>query len=165
MRHGNNKHKLGVKTAHRSALLANLAVALIEHGRITTTLAKAKAIRPFIEKLITLACKASKAQDAKDKLHFRRLAIARVRDPQAVAKLFDERAEEFLSRPGGYTRIYKLVPRIGDAASMALIELIDASDEGYKKSRKSKAAKTVSKTKKAEEPKVAETQSAEEKSE
>lgn len=170
MRHGNVKHKLGVKTQHRASLLSNLAVALITHGRINTTQAKAKALRPFIEKVITLAVKASKAQEPKDKLHFRRLALARVRDTKAVAKLFDERVQEFADRPGGYTRIYKLIPRRGDAAAMALIELIDGSDEGYKKSRsKSKsAAKPKPRAKKEEtKPAAEETQEAvvEEKSE
>jgi len=126
-------------------MMGNLAVALIEHGRIETTLAKAKALRPFIEKIITLAKKAEKANDAARKLHFRRLAISRVRDKAAVAKLFDERAGEFLERPGGYTRIYKLGQRVGDAAEMALIELIDASDEGYESKPKKKAAKKAAK--------------------
>ncbi|MFP4260970.1 MAG: bL17 family ribosomal protein, partial [Opitutales bacterium] len=93
---------------------------------------------------ITLAKKAEKANDAARKLHFRRLAIARVRDKKAVAKLFDERVSEFTDRPGGYTRIYKLGQRIGDAAEMALIELIDGNDEGYEKPKK-KAAKKAAK--------------------
>ena len=121
--------------------MGNLAVALITHGRIQTTLAKAKALRPFIEKVITLAKKAETANDAARKLHFRRLAIARVRDKKAVALLFDERASEFTERTGGYTRIYKLGQRIGDAAEMAMIELIDGNDEGYAKKPKKKAAK------------------------
>ena len=89
-------------------MMGNLAVALITHGRIETTLPKARALRPFIEKVITLAKKAEKANDAARKLHYRRLAIARVRDKAAVAKLFDERVTEFTERNGGYTRIYKL---------------------------------------------------------
>ena len=149
MRHSKRRHILGVSGPHRSAMMGNLAVALITHGRIETTLAKAKALRPFIEKVITLAKKAEQANDAARKLHFRRLAVARVRDKKAVAKLFDERAGEFLNRPGGYTRIYKLGQRVGDAAEMALIELIDASDEGHskpkKKSAKKKSAKKAAK--------------------
>jgi len=148
MRHGKKRHKLGVSGPHRSAMMGNLAVALITHGRIETTLAKAKALRPFIEKIITLAKKAEKANDAARKLHFRRLAIARVRDKKAVAQLFDERVSEFLDRSGGYTRIYKLGQRIGDAAEMALIELIDGNDEGYE-SPKKKAAKKSAKKKSA----------------
>jgi len=126
-------------------MMGNLAVALITHGRIETTLAKARALRPFIEKIITLAKKAEKANDAARKLHFRRLAIARVRDKQAVAQLFDERVSEFVDRPGGYTRIYKIGQRIGDAAEMALIELIDGSDEGYSKPKKKASKKSASK--------------------
>jgi len=127
-------------------MMGNLAVALITHGRIETTLAKARALRPFIEKIITLAKKAEKANDAARKLHFRRLAIARVRDKQAVAQLFDERVSEFVDRPGGYTRIYKIGQRIGDAAEMALIELIDGNDEGYGKPKKKAAKKATKKT-------------------
>lgn len=129
-------------------MMGNLAVALITHGRIETTLSKAKALRPFIEKVITLAKKAEKANDAARKLHFRRLAISRVRDKQAVAKLFDELVTEFTNRPGGYTRIYKIGQRVGDAAEMALIELIDGNDEGYEKPKK-KAAKKAAKKKSA----------------
>lgn len=144
MRHSKRKHKLGVSGPHRSAMMGNLAVALITHGRIETTLPKARALRPFIEKVITLAKKAEKANDAARKLHYRRLAIARVRDKAAVAKLFDERVTEFTERNGGYTRIYKLGQRIGDAAEMGLIELIDGNDEGYDKKPAKKAAKKKS---------------------
>ena len=146
MRHSKRRHKLGVSGPHRSAMLGNLAVGLITHGRIETTLAKARALRPFIEKVITLAKKAEKANDAARKLHFRRLAIARVRDKKAVAQLFDQRVSEFTDRPGGYTRIYKLGQRIGDAAEMALIELIDGDDEGYKKPKKKVADKGAQKS-------------------
>jgi len=149
MRHSKKKHKLGVSGPHRSAMMGNLAVALIQHGRIETTLPKARALRPFIEKIITLAKKAEKANDAARKLHFRRLAIARVRDKAAVAKLFDELVSEFTDRNGGYTRIYKLGQRIGDAAEMGLIELIDGNDEGYDKKPKKKAAKKSAKKKAA----------------
>ena len=99
MRHSKRRHKLGVTGPHRSAMLSNLAVALITHGRIKTTLSKAKALRPFIEKVITLAKKANQANDTARKLHFRRLAIARVRDKKVVAVLFDEKVTEFLERP------------------------------------------------------------------
>jgi len=150
MRHNKRKHKLGVSGPHRSAMMGNLTVALIQHGRIETTLAKAKALRPFIEKVITLAKKAEKANDAARKLHFRRLAIARVRDKAAVSKLFDELVSEFIDRSGGYTRIYKLGQRVGDAAEMALIELIDGNDEGYAKKPKKKAAKKVAAKEEAE---------------
>lgn len=134
MRHQKHRHSLGVTVEHREALLANLGVSLIEHGRIRTTLSKAKALRPFIERVITLAKKGG--------LHHRRLALSRLRSEDAVTNLFNERAPMFANRPGGYTRIYKLGPRrIGDAAEMALIELIAAEDTGYKKSRKKKPAR------------------------
>ena len=133
-------------------MMGNLAVALITHGRIQTTLTKAKALRPFIEKIITFAKKAEAANDTARKLHYRRLAISRVRDKKAVAKLFDERASEFTDRNGGYTRIYKVGQRIGDAAEMALIELIDGNDEGYssKKPAKKATKKATNKAAKAE---------------
>lgn len=155
MRHSKRRHVLGVTGPHRAAMMGNLSVALITHGRIETTLAKAKALRPFIEKVITLAKKAEQANDAARKLHFRRLAVARVRDKKAVAKLFDERASEFTNRAGGYTRIYKLGQRIGDAAEMALIELIDASDEGYEKPKRKAAPKAKTKTKAKAAPEAA----------
>ena len=141
MRHNKRKHKLGVSGPHRSAMMGNLMTALITHGRIETTISKARALRPVIEKIITLAKKAEKANDAARKLHYRRLAIARVRDKNAVAKLFDELVTEFTDRNGGYTRIYKLGQRIGDAAEMGLIEFVDGNDEGYTKKPKKKAAK------------------------
>ena len=150
MRHSKRRHILGVSSSHRSAMLGNLSVALITHGRIKTTLAKAKALRPFIEKIITLAKKADQANDAARKLHFRRLAIARVRDKKAVAELFDNKVSQFSNRAGGYARIYKLGQRVGDAAEMGLIELIDASDEGYPKRPKKKAAKSTKAKAKAE---------------
>ena len=141
MRHNKRKHKLGVSGPHRSAMMGNLMTALITHGRIETTISKARALRPVIEKIITLAKKAEKANDAARKLHYRRLAIARIRDKNAVAKLFDELVTEFTDRNGGYTRIYKLGQRIGDAAEMGLIEFVDGNDEGYSKKPKKKAAK------------------------
>lgn len=151
MRHRVHSHQLGVKTAHRKALVANLASQLIEHGRINTTLAKAKALRPFIEKIITLAKKAQKEGGAKA-VHYRRVAISRVRNKAAIQKLFNERVTEFTDREGGYTRIYKLAPRLSDAAAMAIIEFVDAADEGYgkrgsKKKSTSAKKKTASKSK------------------
>jgi large subunit ribosomal protein L17 len=146
MRHLKHRHKLGVKTAHRGALLANMSASLIRHKRIQTTLSKAKALRPFIEKVITLAKKAQATDDPAKKLHYRRLALAEVRDREAVSLLFNERAEEFANRQGGYTRIYKLLARRGDAAEMALIEMIDSDDEGYTKpKKKAKKAKKLAK--------------------
>ena len=142
MRHRKHRNQLGVKKEHREALLANLSTALIQHGRIRTTLKKAKALRPFVEKVITLAKKGT--------LHDRRIAVSRVRDVSAVQELFDEKAEQFANRNGGYTRIYKIGTRRGDAAEMALIELIGADDEGYAK--KGKPAKAKKAEKPAEAP-------------
>jgi large subunit ribosomal protein L17 len=154
MRHRKHSNQLGVKKEHREALLANLSTALITHGKIKTTLKKAKALRPFVEKVITLAKKGS--------LHNRRIAIARVRDTGVVHELFEEKVEQFRDRNGGYTRIYKLGTRRGDAAEMALIELIDADDEGYgkktkpKSRAKKKAKAAVEETAVSEEAAVAE---------
>lgn len=139
MRHRKHNHQLGVKSAHRVSLVANLSCSLIEHGRIKTTLAKARALRPAVEKIITLAKKAHQSDDNARKIHYRRLAIAKIRNKKAVAKLFDELVEQFIGRSGGYTRIYKLaIPRLGDAADMALIEFVEEAPK--KKAKKKKAA-------------------------
>ncbi len=128
-------------------MMSNLAASLITHGRIKTTLTKAKALRPFIEKVITKAKQAAAKTDKKDALHLRRLAHADVRDETALTLLFNEKHKEFTNRNGGYTRIYKLgQQRLGDAAELALIEFVKAEDTGYKKSKgkkgpKAKAAK------------------------
>ena len=134
MRHQKHRHQLGVKKEHRTALLANLGASLVKKGRVRTTLPKARALRPFIERVITLAKKGT--------LHHRRLALSRLRDEDAVTLLFNEKAAMFAKRNGGYTRIYKLSEqRLGDAAEMALIEFVGADDQGYKKSRGKKSAK------------------------
>lgn len=134
MRHHKHSNQLGVKKEHRVALMANLASALIREGRIQTTLKKAKALRPFAERLVTLAKKGGLAN--------RRLAMARIRDAQAIQTLFNERVGEFTNRSGGYTRIYKLGPqRRGDAAEMAIIEWVAAEDEGYRSSKRRPKAK------------------------
>ncbi len=134
-------------------MLSNLAASLITHGRIQTTLTKAKALRPFVEKVITKAKQAAAKTEKKDAIHLRRLALADVRDETAITKLFNETYKEFVNRNGGYTRIYKLGPqRISDAAELALIELVKADDPGYKKSKGRKPAK-------AKKPKAAKTES------
>lgn len=142
MRHNKHHASLGVTREHRSAMMSNMAASLIEHGKIQTTLTKAKALRPFIEKVITKAKKASVATDKKDALHLRRMALKDVRNESAISTLFNEKVKEFANRPGGYTRIYKL-GTLGrnDAAEMAQIELIKADDPGYKKAKKQPAAK------------------------
>lgn len=143
MRHNKHHASLGVTREHRKAMLSNMGASLIKHGRIETTLTKAKALRPFIEKVITKAKKAAAASEKKDAIHLRRIALTDIRDEGAVTLLFNEKVKQFEKRPGGYTRIYKLGPqRIGDAAEMALIEFVGAEDEGYKKSKgKKKSAK------------------------
>jgi len=154
-----------VTREHRRAMLSNLAASLIEHGRIQTTLTKAKALRPFVEKIITKAKHAAAKTERKDAIHLRRLALADIRDENAVTKLFNELHKEFSSRNGGYTRIYKLGPqRQSDAAELAVIEFVKADDQGYKKSKgrrsaKAKAAKAsesapAGEAPKAEEPKA-----------
>lgn len=149
MRHNKHHASLGVTVEHRRAMMSNLAVALITHGRIQTTLTKAKALRPFIEKVITKAKHAAAKTDKKDAIHLRRLALSDVRDENAVTLLFNEKYKEFANRNGGYTRIYKLGARLSDAAEMALIEFVKADDTGYKKSKGKKSAKA----KKAKAPK------------
>ena len=141
MRHNKHHASLGVTREHRSAMLSNMAASLIEHGKIQTTLTKAKALRPFIEKVITKAKKASVATEKKDALHLRRMALKDVRNESAISLLFNEKVKEFANRPGGYTRIYKL-GTLGrnDAAEMAQVELIKADDPGYKKAKKPAAA-------------------------
>ena len=118
MRHARSGKKLGRDSAHRKALYSNLAGALITHGRIETTEAKAKAVKPFAEKMITLGKRGD--------LHARRLAMAELRSNDVVHRLFSEVAPRFAERPGGYTRVVKLGPRQGDAAQMALLELVDS---------------------------------------
>ena len=121
MRHKRKTVKLGRSQAHRDALIANQAVSLIEHNRIKTTLAKAKAVRPFAEKLVTIAKKKT--------LHARRTALAILRhNENAVTKLFAEIAERSAERKGGYTRIIKLGQRKSDAAPMAFLEWVDGPE-------------------------------------
>lgn len=117
MRHGVSGRKLNVTSSHRLAMFRNMAVALIKHEQITTTLPKAKELRPVAEKLITLGKRGG--------LHARRQAHAQLRDEVIVAKLFSALADRYRTRPGGYTRVLKAGVRYGDAASMAVIELID----------------------------------------
>ena len=134
MRHNKHHASLGVTREHRKAMLSNMGASLIKHGRIQTTLTKAKALRPFIEKVITKAKQAAAAAEKKDSLHLRRMALKDIRDESAVTLLFNDKVKQFEKRSGGYTRIYKLGPqRLGDAAEMALIEFIGADDQGYKK--------------------------------
>ena len=122
MRHRRAGKKLGRDSAHRKALYSNLAGALIEHGRIKTTEAKAKAVKPFAEQMITLGKRGD--------LHARRLALAELRSQDVVHQLFADVAPRFAERAGGYTRIVKLGPRQGDSAEMVYLELVDYAPDG-----------------------------------
>ena len=120
MRHGKKNNHLGRKTAHRKAMLANMACSLIEHKRINTTVAKAKALKQFVEPLVT--------KSKEDTTHNRRIVFSRLRQKDAVTALFRDVAVKVGDRPGGYTRIIKLGNRLGDNADMALIELVDYNE-------------------------------------
>ena len=149
MRHGKKFNHLGRKTAHRRAMLANMACSLIAHKRINTTVAKAKALRQFIEPLIT--------KSKSDSTHNRRIVFSYLRDKHAITELFREVATKVADRPGGYVRIIKLGNRQGDNASMAMVELVDYNEiynpNGKKKKKstrrrggKSKAEAVVEET-------------------
>ena len=120
MRHGKKVSHLGRKTAHRKSMLANMACSLIEHKRINTTLAKAKALKQFVEPLVT--------KSKEDTTHNRRIVFSRLRQKEAVTELFRDVAAKVGDRPGGYTRIIRLGNRLGDNAEMVMIELVDYND-------------------------------------
>ena len=138
MRHQRNRHKLSRDSAHRKALLMNLSKELIDHERIETTTAKAKAVKPEVERLITLAKRGD--------LHARRQAIAELRDPPMVKKLFDVLGPRYASRQGGYTRVLKAGFRVGDNAPVGVIEFVDRDvdakglDSGPVQERREEAA-------------------------
>ena len=117
MRHGISGRKLSVTSSHRIAMFRNMATSLLKHEQITTTLPKAKELRPYVERIITLGKRGD--------LHARRQALAQIRDEKIVQKLFGEIAERYKARPGGYCRVLKAGVRYGDAATMAVIELVD----------------------------------------
>jgi large subunit ribosomal protein L17 len=127
MRHGKKINHLGRKTAHRKAMLANMACSLIEHKRINTTVAKAKALKQFIEPLITKS-KAENNQTTEKGTHNRRIVFRSLREKSAITELFSVVSEKIGDRPGGYTRIIKLGNRLGDNADMAMIELVDFNE-------------------------------------
>ena len=127
MKHRVAGRKLGRTSSHRLALLRNMSRELFANERITTTLGKAKELRPFAEKLITLS--------KRETLHSRRLVLRDIHDREVVAKMFDSLSARFAQRPGGYTRIVKLGPRRGDSAEMALIELVGAETEAKLKGK------------------------------
>ena len=117
MRHGMAGRKLGVTSTHRLAMFRNMATSLLKHEQITTTLPKAKELRPYVERIITLGKRGD--------MHARRQALSQIRDEKVVQKLFGEIAERYKARPGGYCRVLKAGVRYGDAATMAVIELVD----------------------------------------
>ncbi|MEM1053064.1 MAG: 50S ribosomal protein L17 [Pseudomonadota bacterium] len=121
MRHGISQRKLSRKSGHRKALFRNMSANLIKHEQIITTRAKAKELRPYIEKLITLAKRGG--------LSNRRLAMSRLQDETQLKKLFDVLAERYKDRDGGYTRVIKAGPRASDAAEMAIIEFVDRDED------------------------------------
>ena len=134
MRHGDKQNNLGRKKAHRDALLSNLASQLIQHKRIVTTLAKAKALRIYVEPLIT--------KSKKNETHQRRVVFSYLQDKAAVTELFSTISEKVAGRPGGYTRIIKLGTRPGDNAELAMIELVDFNEiYGKGKAEKKEGAK------------------------
>ena len=137
MRHRVAHRKLGRTSPHRMALLRNLATSLLDKERIRTTLAKAKELRPFAEKLITLA----RRED--NRVHARRLASRHVQSNEVLKKLFDTLGPRFAGRNGGYSRILRLGPRKGDGAEMALVELVGSEFKPEKKEEKGKKAGTA----------------------
>ncbi|MFN5359900.1 MAG: 50S ribosomal protein L17 [Bacteroidota bacterium] len=153
MNHGNKVNKLGRKKAHRSALLSNLASQLITHKRIVTTLAKAKALRTYIEPLIT---KTKKSESKETIMNQHRVVFSHLQDKAAVKELFTVIGPKVIARPGGYTRILKLGIRPGDNAEKAMIELVDFNEiygkgvekaaEPAKKTRRGRATKKAAET-------------------
>jgi len=137
MRHGRALRKLGRTTEHRLSLLRNLSTSLFDKERITTTLHKAKELRPFAEKLITLA--------RRDTLHSRRLAARDIQDRKALKKLFESLGPRFAQRPGGYSRILRLGWRQGDGAELAILELVGSEPVFEKAGKKGKGRKAAKK--------------------
>ena len=158
MRHGKKFNHLGRQTAHRKAMFANMACSLIEHKRINTTVAKAKAIRQFVEPLIT--------KSKVDTTHNRRVVFSYLRNKYAVTELFKEVSVKVADRPGGYVRIIKLGNRQGDNAPMAMVELVDYNTTYNPNSKKTKKTTRRGRSKKVESvetPAVESEESAEEK--
>ncbi|MFD0860755.1 50S ribosomal protein L17 [Sungkyunkwania multivorans] len=165
MRHGKKFNHLGRKTAHRKAMLANMACSLIEHKRINTTVAKAKALKQFVEPLVTKS-KAENNTTTEKSTHNRRIVFSYLRNKYAVKELFSTVSDKVGDRPGGYTRIIKLGNRLGDNAEMAMIELVDFNEiynagkpvkkKSTRRGRSKKAAETVAETA-PETPEVKET--------
>ena len=151
MRHGKKFNHLGRTASHRKAMLANMACSLIEHKRINTTTAKAKALKQFVEPIVTRA-KQDNNQTTDGTRHNRRVAFSMLRNKHAVTELFSTVAEKIGDRPGGYTRIIKLGNRLGDNADMAMIEFVDfnsiynAEEKKAKTTRRSRRSKAAAAT-------------------
>lgn len=145
MRHNKKFNHLGRKTAHRKAMLANMAISLIQHKRISTTLAKAKALRVYVEPILT------KSKD--DTTNSRRTVFSYLQNKHAVTELFQNISQKIAGRPGGYTRILRTGFRLGDNAEMCIIELVDYNENMLKE----KAAKKATRTRRSSVKKVAET--------
>lgn len=147
MRHGKKFNHLGRTNSHRQAMLSNMATSLLKHKRITTTLAKAKALRQYVEPLIT--------KSKTDSTHSRRTVFSYLKDKDAITILFREISEKVANRPGGYTRIIKLANRLGDNSEMAIIELVDYNEvynKGEAKVEKKTTRRRASSKKKADAP-------------
>ena len=148
MRHNVGHRKLGRVTEHRLALLRNQAIALLRHEKIETTMPKAKELRPFVERLITIARRGVAAGDAAGKtLHARRLVLAELPDTDVVGKLFETLAPRFAERPGGYTRILRVGFRRGDAAEVAHVELVGSEYNPKAEAEKDESKETPKKAK------------------
>jgi large subunit ribosomal protein L17 len=148
MRHNVAHRKLGRVTEHRLALLRNQAIALLRHERIETTMPKAKELRPFVERLITIARRGVAASDAAGRtLHARRLVLAALPDQEIVSKLFETLAPRFADRPGGYTRILRVGFRRGDSAEVAHVELVGSEYNPQAKTDKGAAEEAPKKAK------------------
>ena len=148
MRHNKKFNHLGRKTAHRKAMLSNMASSLIQHKRISTTLAKAKALQVYVEPLLT--------KSKEDTTHSRRTVFSYLQNKEVVTELFQNVAQKIADRPGGYTRILRTGFRLGDNAEMCIIELVDYNENMLKEKAAKKAARTrrAGAAKKAEAPKV-----------
>ena len=153
MRHNKKFNHLGRKAQHRAAMLSNMACSLIMHKRISTTLAKAKALRVYVEPIITLA--------KEDSMNHRRLAFAQLKQQEAVTELFQNVGEKIANRPGGYTRILRTGFRLGDAAEMCIIELVDYNENMLKETKKAAKKSTRRAGKKATAPAAVEEAKAE----
>src|SRR5688572_12880111 len=148
MRHNVAHRKLGRVTEHRLALLRNQAIALLRHEKIETTMPKAKELRPFVERLITIARRGVAAGDATGKtLHARRLVLAELPDTEVVSKLFETLAPRFADRPGGYTRILRVGYRRGDSAEVAHVELVGSEYNPAAKTEKEEGEEAPKKAK------------------